>query len=204
MTDQPQHTDDELGIPDFPTDVKEFLLSYPPIGASIRRAREEVARIHVAAESRLAHQSWFGAGRFRTEAGHSHLRVWRKDWDPNQTEGCPLISFVFTVTWDHTRIETRLQLETGRGAVPQSTVDDIGSDLAERVGGSGLPWLEGQGWVLRQPLRSRSVLLERYELCTHQSFSADWVVASAVRQMNQLAQLLPDIEASVNEVLGGV
>ncbi|MBM4046437.1 MAG: hypothetical protein FJ279_15110 [Planctomycetes bacterium] len=203
MSDRSQRTQDELGIPDFPGDVKDFLLSFPAIGASIRRAREEVSRIHVAAQSLVAHQSWFSAGGFLTEAGHSHLRVWRQDWDPGQSEGCPWISFVFTINWDHTRTETRLQLETRRGAVPQSTVDEVGKDLAKRVRARNLPWLKAQGWLLHQPLRSRLVLLERCEPCTHASFSARWVVAGAVGQISQLAELVPDIEAAVKESLGG-
>lgn len=184
---------------ELPSDVKKFILAYPPFARSLDLTNRELANVYSFVESRIAHEDWFAAQDFDTVAGKTIYRVWKKRWHGTVTPGCPWVNMVFRLRLDVSAIETRLQIDNPEKLQP-SILEDLAKDVVRRLSEAGFDWLTGQGWILREPPPFRSAIAERQEPCDEATFSASWMVTNAVEQMSQLATTIPHVDAAITDM----
>ena len=180
-------------------DVKRFLLKYPMIDTGIVLAKREVGRIIRAAEADIACQSWFDAKVFRTAVSDRMLQVWDARWRYDVSPGCPWIHFEFSLNWENSYIEGRLDIE-GQRTVPHAVSQAVGTRLAQTIQPHATGWMQGTGWNIHVPLVSNAIFLWKRTAITEDTFSSAWMVAQSREHMNQLADLIPDINQTVEQI----
>ena len=202
MSETTSDKNDAIMVREFPNDVKGFILDAPAIFASLSLARDEMTRVFGILGSEVAKQNWHD-GRFcQNLVHHSHLRIWRRDWRSDQTEGCPWIYYEYMLNWNRGSLEARLCINCEKDLVPQATSDVLGKAMAERIE-TGRSRLWQAGWRLYQPLKSNVFFLEWATSIAEESFSAGLVVDTGLKRMNELAELRDDIEQVIAETFGG-
>ena len=199
MTESANQSRSAETVEDFPKDVKEFLLAYPGISRAIALARREGQRVNMLIESKIAAQDWFNTSDFQTRYDHRVFQVWKRNWRSNVTPGCPWIHMEHSFNWDGLYLETRLDVE-GERLVPQAPCVEVAGRLAEGIRALNPMWFSGGGWILHEGLRGRNILLLRTENCVREDFAASWFVDRAVKDLGQLANVIPAIDAVVRDV----
>ena len=185
---------------DFPSDVKEFLLTFPRIATYIQSGRDEMLRCYQYIDTAVASQPWFNANDLRTSANDWRVfQITANSWSDSVRPGCPTIHLEYGLIWEPGYVETCLDVERNQG-VPWSTVQTVARRLAAGIIAKDFRWMKGNGWILEEKLRDNRMLIHNRTPCDVSTLSVEWFVDNALRRLNQLADTIPIIHEVVAEM----
>lgn len=188
-------------IQDLSSDVKKFLLSYTSIHQLTGLAQGELNRINGLLEAEISRQEWFSAADFETQKSFKWLQVWKKDWHPSVTQRCPWIHFEYTLSWPDQWVQSSVDIESLKIASKEA-IQDVARQLHQCLLTENPTLLKGQGWMLRPALEAnRMLLVKRYNIDENE-FSAEWIFNTGKELFNQLSEVIPHIDKTVQELFG--
>lgn len=186
-------------IQDFSSDVKKFLLSYTSIGQINSLAQDETKRIFGHLETEIARQEWFISTDFRTNTSWKWLQVWKKNWHPSHKPSIPFIHFEYTLSWSDQWVLGSLDIESLNPA-SHASVCPVAETLYTLLSKEKPPILKGHGWILKHQLEGNRMLLINRHSIIESEFSAEWVFSNGIEYLNQLSEIIPIVDKTIEEI----
>jgi len=188
-------------IEDLSPDVKKFLLTYTSINQLISLARSELTRINGHLESELAKQSWFSSTEFQTNVGWQWVQVWKRHWQPSITQNCPWIHFEYTLSWANQWVQASVDLESQRTA-SRDAIQNVAGHLIRLLSEEKPKLLKGQGWLIKSTLEEGRMILVNRCTIDDGKFSAEWIFNTGKGLFDQLSEVIPYVDRTVEELFG--
>lgn len=186
-------------IQDLSPDVKKFLLSYTSINQLTEIAKSELNWINGLLEAEVAKQEWFSSIEFQTQISSKWLQVWKKNWHPSVTHRCPWIHFEYTLSWPDQWVQASVDIESLKIATKEA-VQNVADWLHQFFLTEKPALLKSEGWILRSKLEAKRMLLVKRHNIDVNNFSAEWILSTGKELLNELSEVIPYIDQSVEKL----
>lgn len=188
-------------IQDMSSDVKKFLLSYTSIHQLTGLAQDELNRINGVLEAEIARQEWFSSIDFQTQKKFKWLQVWKKHWHPSVTPRCPWIHFEYTLSWPNQWVQASVDIESLKIATKEA-IQDVAGQLHQFLLMEKPTLLKAEGWMLRSTLEAKRMFLVKRHNIDENNFSAEWIFNTGKELLNQLSEVIPYVDQTVEKLFG--